>query len=26
VARLRFDTFPSLSPPLGIALKLAYGW
>jgi hypothetical protein len=25
VARLRFDTFPSLSPALGIALKLAYG-
>ena len=25
VARLRFDTFPFLSPALGIALKLAYG-
>jgi erythrin-vacuolar iron transport family protein len=25
LARLRFDTFPSLSPALGIALKLAYG-
>jgi erythrin-vacuolar iron transport family protein len=25
VARLRFDTFPSLSPARGIALKFAYG-
>jgi hypothetical protein len=25
LARLQFDTFPSLSPALGIARKLAYG-